>query len=232
MSSVSNVVTSPTKPRSVTDRLNAEWHKPALIAFALIVFTHWCDLLDQAFSVYVMGRPVAEARGLLGTAFGGLAESGTVHYAYALFTLVALWVLRPGSVGRAHSWWVAAFWIQAWVHLEYALLAYQAIAGRNLFGASQPICFIQMLGFLQGTAESGFNGLLAGPFEDVYSILVLVVRRLEVDLLYSAMATIPMVVALYFHRFPSPGEAARMHCTCAARSARIAGERETASQEG
>jgi hypothetical protein len=220
MSSVSNVVTSPTKPRSVTDRLNAEWHKPALIAFALIVFTHWCELLSQAVAVYVMGRPVAEARGLLGTAFPWLVESGGVFYGYALFTLVALWVLRLGFVGRARSWWVTAFWIQAWVHLEYALLAYQTIAGRNLFGAPQPICFIQLLGFLEGTAESGFNGLLAGPPEQAFSILSLVVRRLEVDLLYSSMSTIPMVVALYCHRYPSPGEAARMHCTCAKRQAR------------
>jgi hypothetical protein len=33
-------------------------------------------------------------------------------------------------------------------------------------------------------------------------------------------------VALYLHRFPSAEEAARMHCTCAAKRKRVAGEGE------
>jgi hypothetical protein len=217
--------------RSLTDRLNAEWHKPALIALLLIVLAHGCVLLVRAIDAYAMGRPAAEAGSLLGVALSGTVPWGIVHYAYAVFALVALWTLRSAFVGRARIWWLAAFWIQALVQLEYALLAYQTIAGRNLFGAPQPICFIQLLGFLEGTAESGFNGLLTGPPEHAFSFLLLFVRRLELDLLYGALATIPMVVAVYCHWFPLPGEAARMGCTCAVKRARIAGERETATIE-
>jgi hypothetical protein len=198
----------------------------------LIVLAQWCVLTVRAIDVYVLGRPAAEAGGVLGNAFAGIITSGSVQYAYALFALVALWVFRLGFVGRARTWWVAAFWIQAWVQLEYALLAYQTMVGRNLFGAPQPICFVQMLGFFEGTAESGFNGLLTGPPEHAFSILMVFVRRLEVSLLYGLVATVPMVVALYFHRFPTQREAKRMHCTCAAKSTRFAGERKTASGEG
>jgi hypothetical protein len=155
----------------------------------MIVLAHWCEHLAQAFEVYVLGWPVGEARGLLGMPFPWLVSSESIHYVYALGTLVGLWVLRLGFVGRAYQWWVAAFWIQVWVHLEHALLAYQGLAGRNFFGSPAPISFLQM-----------------------------VVPRLEVQLLYDAVVTIPMVVALYYHFFPSPDEAALMICTCGSRA--------------
>ena len=85
-----------------------------------------------------------------------------MHYLYALFTLVALWILRLGFVGRAYKWWMAAFWIQVWVHLEHALLVYQGVTGRNFLGGPAPISFIQILGLLEGSAATGFNGLLSG----------------------------------------------------------------------
>jgi hypothetical protein len=189
---------APTAVPSLTDRLNAQWHKPAVLALSLLVLAHWCVLGIRAIEVYVMGRSVTDAESLLGVVF-----SGVVDYAYALLALIALWVLRLGFVGRSRLWWTATFWIMAWVYLEYALLAYQTVAGRNLFGAAQPTCVLQMLGIF---------------------------GRLEVNLLYGVLATVPMIVALYLHRFPSKQEAARMRCTCAVERLRVSGERETASR--
>ena len=189
---------APTGVPSLTDRLNAQWHKPAVIALSLLVLAHWCILGIRAIDLYVMGRSVTDAESLLGVVFSGVAD-----YAYALLALIALWVLRPGFVGRSRLWWTAAFWIMAWVHLEYALLAYQIVAGRYLFGAAQPTCVLQLLGLT---------------------------RLLEVNLLYGALATAPMIVALYLHRFPRPAEAARMQCTCAVERLRVSGEGEMASR--
>src|ERR1700730_11882427 len=119
---VSNATTSPqASRRSLTDRLNAEWHKPALILFTIVVLAHWCEHLAQTFEVYVLGWPIAEARGLLGMPFPWLVSSESMSYACALFTLVALWILRLGFVGSAYKGWVGAFWIQGWVALEPAL---------------------------------------------------------------------------------------------------------------
>ena len=71
-----------------------------------------------------------------------------------------------------------------------------------------------MLGFMEGSPESGFNGLMTGPPKHAWSALMLAVRRVEVHLFYNSIVTIPMVVAMYYHMFPSPGEEAHMKCNC------------------
>jgi hypothetical protein len=216
MSTMNEAVSCPLPARrSLSDRLNEEWHKPALLIYTAVVLTHWSEHLVQAFQVYVLGWPLPEARGLLGIPFPWLVKSEGLHYFYALFMLVVFWVLRKGFVGRSYYWWMAAFWIQFWHHIEHALLQYQIIVGHNFFGAPAPISIIQMLGFLEGTPETGFNGLMAGPPKHAFSALMLAVRRVEVHLFYNSIVTIPMVVAMYYHMFPSPGEEAHMKCNCA-----------------
>jgi hypothetical protein len=51
------------------ERLNREWHKPALQFFMFIVLAHWAEHLAQAVQVYVLGWPPPEARGVLGMPF-------------------------------------------------------------------------------------------------------------------------------------------------------------------
>jgi hypothetical protein len=147
--------------------------------------------------------------------FPWLVASESLHYAYALIMLVAFWILRKGFVGRSYTWWMIAFGIQFWHHIEHALLQYQVIVGHNFFGAPAPISTIQMLGFLEGTAQSGFAGLMFGPPKHPFSVLMLAVRRVEVHMFYNTIVTIPMVVAMYYHLFPLPGEEAHMGCNCA-----------------
>jgi hypothetical protein len=215
MSSVASSLVCPIPSRrSFIDKLNAEWHKPALLFYTAIVLIHWSEHLVQAFQVYALGWTLPEARGLLGIPFPWLVKSEGLHYFYAIIMLIAFWVLRKGFVGRSYWWWMAAFGIQFWHHIEHALLQYQVIAGANFFGAPAPISIIQMLGFLEGTPESGFGGLMKGPPAHELSFLMMAVRRVEVHLFYNTIVTIPMVVAMYYHMFPSPGEEAHMQCSC------------------
>jgi hypothetical protein len=215
MSTMPDAVSCPLPAhRSLSDRLNQEWHKPALLIYTAIVLLHWSEHLVQAFQVYVLGWPLPKSLGLIGMAFPWLVKSETLHYFYALFMLATFWVLRKGFVGRSYYWWMAAFWIQFWHHIEHALLQYQVITGHNFYGAPAPISIIQMLGFFEGTPETGFNYLMAGPPKHAFSALMLAVRRVEVHLFYNSIVTIPMVVAMYYHMFPSPGEEAHMKCNC------------------
>jgi hypothetical protein len=138
-----------------------------------------------------------------------------MHYLYALVMLTAFWVLRKGFTGRSYVWWMVAFWVQFWHHIEHALLQGQVVYGANFFGAPAPISLIQMVGFLHGPASTGFNGLMQGPAPDNAGWLLFLVRRVEVHLFYNTIVTLPMIVAMYYHLFPSPEEAARMHCSCA-----------------
>lgn len=200
--------------RTLVEKLNAEWHKYALWVYTAIILAHWGEHLAQAFQVYALGWPLNKSFGMLGMLWPELVKTEGLHYFYAVFMLGAFWVLRKGFVGRSYYWWMAAFWIQFWHHCEHALLQYQVLAGHNFFGAPAPISTIQMLGFLEGSAQTGFNGLLAGPPKHSFSALMIAVRRLEVHLFYNAIVTIPMVVAMYYHMFPSPAEATRMHCDC------------------
>jgi hypothetical protein len=215
MSSAAITCALPGANRSILDKVNAEWHKYALWIYTTIILLHWGEHLTQAFQVYVLDWPLKQSFGMLGMVWPELVKTEGLHYFYALFMLAVFWFLRKGFVGRSYYWWMAAFWIQFWHHIEHALLQYQVLAGHNFFGAPAPISIIQMLGFIEGDASNGFGGLLAGPPVHPVSMLLLGVRRLEVHLIYNAIVTVPMVIAMYYHMWPSPEEEAQMHCGCA-----------------
>jgi hypothetical protein len=176
----------PASHGTLLQRLNGSWHERALQLFMAIVLAHWAEHLAQALQVYALHWPVADARGVLGLWFPWLVASETLHYGYALVMLVGLWVLRSGFVGRAHTWWMVAFWIQFWHHIEHALLQGQVIVGRNLFDAPVPM-----------------------------SIAQLFVPRLELHMIYNTIVFIPMMVAMYRHIAPTTSELAQMRCSCA-----------------
>ena len=179
---------------SLSERLNGPWHRPALQIFMAIVLAHWAEHLAQALQVYALHWPMKEAGGVLGLWFPWLVASESLHYGYALVMLVGLWILRGGFVGSARTWWMIAFYIQFWHHIEHGLLQAQVIVGRNLFGSPVPI-----------------------------SIAQLVVPRLELHLIYNTIVFVPMIIAMYKHLVPSDAERAAMRCTCAVPSGAVAG---------
>jgi hypothetical protein len=154
----------------------------------VIVLAHWAEHLVQAFQVFVLHWPRPESRGVLGLWFPWLVSSEALHYGYALVMLIGLWVLRTGFTGRSHTWWMIAFAIQFWHHIEHALLQGQAIAGANFLGSPVPV-----------------------------SVLQLWVPRVELHLFYNTIVFIPMVIAMYYHMFPPRGEEAHAGCACACR---------------
>jgi len=170
-------------------KLNGPWHERALQAFMVVVLAHWAEHLAQAYQVYVLAWPPHQAGGVLGQTFPWLVHSEVLHYGYALIMLAGLWTFLPGFVGRSHTWWLVALVIQFWHHIEHALLQSQVIAGRTLFGAAVPT-----------------------------SILQLWFPRLELHLFYNTVVFVPMMVAMYYHLFPSAPEGAAMRCSCALRA--------------
>jgi hypothetical protein len=103
--------------------------------------------------------------------------------------LIGLWILRKGFVGRAHTWWMIAFGIQFWHHIEHLLLLIQAQTGAYLLGRPVPT-----------------------------SILQLLFPRVELHLFYNSIVFIPMVVAVYLHLRPTRTEREAMSCSCVARA--------------
>ncbi|QQS49425.1 MAG: hypothetical protein IPM66_07735 [Acidobacteriota bacterium] len=168
------------------DKLNRQWHKPALQIFMFIVLAHWAEHLAQAAQVYILGWPVPEARGFLGIWFPWLIKSEVLHYGYALIMLVGIWILRKGFEGQSYKWWMIAFWIQFWHHIEHLLLQGQAIAGHNLFDSPVPVSIIQLW-----------------------------IPRVELHLFYNTIVFIPMVMGMYYHMFPPEGEVSSHGCSCA-----------------
>jgi hypothetical protein len=166
-------------------KINGVWHKQALWTYTAIVLAHWAEHLAQAFQIYVLGWSLPESRGILGLWFPSLITSEALHYLYALVMLIGFWILRTGFVGRSYTWWMIAFWIQFWHHIEHALLQGQAILGAHLFGAPVPM-----------------------------SIAQLVIPRVELHLFYNTVVTIPMVIAMFYHMFPLPEEEAHHGCSC------------------
>jgi hypothetical protein len=219
MATVPAGVSCPLEPPSywgkLSRKLNTVWHKPALWLFAFITLAHWGEHLAQTFQVYVLGWPLKQSFGLVGMFFPWMVKSELMHYLYAIVMLIGLWILRRGFTGRSYVWWMIAFWIQFWHHIEHALLQYQVIHGVNFLGAPAPISIIQMLGLIEGPAASGFNGLLTGPPVHDLSSLLFIVRRLEVHMIYNTIVFIPMAIGMFYHMFPSPEEEQHMGCSCA-----------------
>lgn len=168
------------------DKLNSTLHKPANQLFMAIVLAHWAEHLAQAWQVFYLHWPRPQAGGMLGLWFPWMVKSEFLHYAYALVMLVGFWVLREGFVGKGRAWWMAAFWIQFWHHIEHGLLQGQALAGHNLFGSPVPV-----------------------------SIAQLWVPRVELHLFYNAVVFVPMIAAMYYHMFPEAQDAAVQRCACA-----------------
>lgn len=185
-----SVVTHPhaeiSESGSFVERLNGLWHERALQLFMVVVLAHWAEHLVQAYQIYAMGWPVPEARGVLGLWFPWLVKSELLHYGYAFVMLVGIWILRKGFTGTSYTWWMVAFGIQFWHHIEHALLQGQAIVGSNLMNSPVPI-----------------------------SIAQLWIPRVELHLIYNSLVFIPMIIGMYYHLFPSAEDASEMRCSCA-----------------
>ncbi len=149
-----------------------------------IVLAHWGEHLAQAYQIWVMGWPVAKANGILGLWYPWLIKSEALHYGYALVMLIGIWVLRKGFAGRSRTWWMVAFWIQFWHHIEHLLLITQATIHHNLMGKPVP-----------------------------YSMIQFFIPRVQLHLFYNSIVFIPMVIAMYYHMFPPEGEAPAA-CSC------------------
>jgi hypothetical protein len=168
------------------ERLNAEWHEVALRTFMVIVLAHWGEHLTQAFQIYALGWPVPESRGLLGQFFPWLVKSETLHYGYALVMLVGLFALRRGfTEAKERRWWTIALGIQFFHHIEHGLLQIQALTGHNFFDRPVPTSLVQLW-----------------------------IPRVELHLFYNTIVFLPMVIAMYYHLFPTE-PAATPKCTCA-----------------
>jgi len=175
----------PLRP-TLIERLNGEWHERALQLFMVIVLAHWAEHLTQAVQIYVLGWDIPDARGVLGLWYPWLVKSELLHYGYAIIMLAALWILRSGFRGRSYVWWMVAFWIQFWHHIEHALLQGQAIVGTNLWDSPVPMSLVQLW-----------------------------IPRVELHLFYNSVVFLPMIVAMYYHMFPSEQEEAQHACSCA-----------------
>jgi hypothetical protein len=159
-----------TTARGFLAKLNGQWHERALWAYLAVVIAHWVEHLFQAAQIWILGMPRPEALGALGYVFPWLVKSEVMHFAYALFMLVGLVLLRPGFHGAARGWWTASLVIQAWHLVEHSLLQAQAVAGANLFGSPVPTSILQQL-----------------------------IPRPELHLLYNLAVFVPMVVAMWLH---------------------------------
>ena len=174
------------RTRALLTALNGPWHAWALYTLACIVVAHWMEHLLQAVQIFVYGWPRATALGALGMLVPWLVSSEWMHYLYALVMMAGLVILLPGMVGLARTWWIVALLIQAWHHLEHLLLLGQAVTMQPLFGAAVPTSLAQLL-----------------------------VPRVELHLIYNVVVTVPMLIAMYFHRYPTRREARKATCCCA-----------------
>jgi hypothetical protein len=165
---------------------NGQQHSFYLNVYMFVVIVHWFEHIAQAVQVYALGIPAPDAGGLVGLGWPVLVTSEWMHYAYALFMIAGLVVLRHEFAGRARRWWNIALGVQAWHFFEHQILWLQAQTGSPWFGRP-----------------------------DVTSVAQLVVPRLELHLLYNIAVILPFLVAVGYHLVPNQDERELMRCSCA-----------------
>ncbi len=179
------------RPRiGVIARINTRWHELALWSYGAIVIAHWLEHVFQAFQIWALHWPRAQANGALGLVLPWLVTSEWLHYAYAVLMLAAFALLLPGFAGRARTWWLVALGIQVWHHFEHAILLVQAQVSHNIFGREVPTSLVQLF-----------------------------LPRAELHLFYNAIVTIPMLIAIYHHMHPRSEDVGAVACSCSRRSA-------------
>ena len=178
----------PTRRPGVLSRLNTTWHERAMWLFGAIVLAHWAEHLVQAFQIWVLGYNKPAARGILGQVWPWLVTSEWLHYGFAVVMVAGLALLLPGFTGRARTFWIAALAIQVWHLVEHQILFIQAQTHDAWFGGAVPTSVLQQF---------------------------FTMSRPEIHLFYNAAVTIPMLVAMWFHMYPPPGERGEQTaCTC------------------
>lgn len=155
-------------------RIPDRFHKLAMTVFMVVIVTHLIEHLSQAYQLWGLGWERPRCMGFLGLWKPWLMRGEWLHYAHALFMLLGYALFLPMFWGTAARWWLIGFGLQFFHHFEHALLLGQAITGVYLFGGEVPTSI----------------GQIWFP-------------RLELHLFYVVITTIPMVVALYLHRFPN-----------------------------
>lgn len=94
--------------------------------FINICIAHFAEHLAQLFQLYVLGWSRANCLGILGLWQPALMHSEWLHYGYALFMLIGLYLLRCQVKSR---WWTTTIYLQQFHHLEHLLLLIQALLG-------------------------------------------------------------------------------------------------------
>lgn len=152
------------RPRLALGLTGHQWGVGMLMA---LVLGHWGEHVVQAIQLWVLGWPLADARGILGMPFPALVREEWLHYGYNAAMLIGLLLLVRGFGGRARQWWLATIGIQLWHHFEHLILLIQAQTSNPWFGKEIP-----------------------------HSVAQLVVPRVELHLFYNGLATMPMLVAV------------------------------------
>jgi hypothetical protein len=163
--------------RSFVYAMNGRWHKLGMQIFMIVTIAHISEHIIQAYQLWGLGWPRPECLGLLGLWKPWLMRSEWLHYGHALFMLLGLAIFRPSFHGKARLWWDLVLGLQFYHHFEHALLLGQAVIGQNLWDSRVPISI----------------GQIWFP-------------RLELHLFYNLMVLIPMMIAMYYHRFPPMNE--------------------------
>ena len=177
--------------RSLIYTINGKWYKRAMLIFMAVTLIHFSEHLAQIFQLWVLGWTRQESLGIMGLVYPWMMKTEWLHYGHALFMLAGLAVFRPSIIGSALIWWDAAFVIQFWHHFEHALLLGQAIIKDNLYDFKAPVSIAQVV-------AQHFSGL---PYSGQPWL-----PRIELHLFYNLIVLVPMLVALYYHRFPPQGK--------------------------
>ena len=147
-------------------------HMWALVAYLVVVVSHFIEHATQIVQVHVLGWAPAQAGGFLGLWLPGLAMTEVLHTTYNTVQLAGLAALLSGFKGPARRWWLAALMIQCWHLFEHLLLQVQFLTGHHLMSHAKQ-----------------------------HSLLELVFPRVELHFAYNLLVFVPTVVATVIYLY-------------------------------
>jgi len=92
--------------------------------FLTLVLVHFSEHIAQLIQLYVLNWSRPDCLGLLGLWMPWLMRSEWLHYGYALFMLIGLYVFKVNN-----AWWRRTIYLQQFHHFEHLLLLIQALFG-------------------------------------------------------------------------------------------------------
>lgn len=111
--------------------------------YLIALATHFFEHIVQMIQLYILQWPRPECLGILGLKYPMLVHNETLHFGFAMFTILGLFLFKPDNF-KAYRWWKNTLAFSTFHFFEHSLLMYQFLTKQYFFGETAPTAIGQI----------------------------------------------------------------------------------------